>query len=581
MMPIDLMLIGGLLALIIIFMTLYIISKSQSSRQEKELQKLKAKVAELSGALHESKESEETNTIASTSFTLANIEKIERLEEELHRQKQRVQEAKSVAQEYSMVKYEFLSHVNHEIRTPLNSILAFAELLHEQLKEKKNRTYAQNITNAGRDLLALMDNVIKLSDLEAGRFELELSAVDLRLLFTTVVEEYKKLAQKSDLDIFMEIDETLPTSLILDAKKVQSILYNLIENAIKFTERGSVTLRVFVRHIDIEKNTLDLEVIVEDTGKGIEPENIDRIFNIFQKRDYTNPEQLHGSGIELSINHRTAQLMNGDIKVSSVVGKGSSFRLELYELEIVLFGAEDEIDQENIDFSLVAPKGANVMVVDEDIESADIITDAFDGSAVEVYAYDNPRDAIAALQSMHVDMIFMDFDILSVDDSAVSKMIAKISDASVVTLLKTSLKDRNFSHGGAKIAGHLKKPLSLLALFNIAIKELNFQELLVDHHDVSTVTDIFTTFNQSKLDNFIKEELLPLEPLFSKVMLTRDLSQIKSFAKKVLTLALEKEIKPFVTFATKLLEEITVFNIEAINSMLNEYESLTNRVKNL
>lgn len=580
-MPVDLILTVGLIVLLVIFVTLYFLSKSQNSRQEKELAKFKKKVEELSKELQESKKSEDTKTMASTSFTLANIEKIERLEEELHRQKQRVQEAKSVAQEYSMVKYEFLSHVNHEIRTPLNSILVFAELLQGELKEKKNSTYAKNITNAGRDLLALMDNVIELSNLEAGRFDLELSAVDLRLLFRSIVEEHKKLANKKGLDLLLEIDETLPTSLMLDAKKIQSILYNLIENAIKFTEKGFVKLRVLVKHRDTEKNSLDLELIVEDRGKGIEAKNIDKIFNIFEKRDYTNPEQLQGSGIELSINHRVAQLMNGDIKVSSILGKGSSFTLELHELEIVLLGAEDEINEVSIDFSLVAPKGAKIMVVDEDAQSAQVISDAFKTSAVEVYAYDNAREAITALKGMQVDMIYMDLDIFSVDDSAVSKMIAKISDAVVVTLTQTSLKDRDFAQDGAKIAGHLKKPLSLRALFIITIKELNSKKILLHNSGVSVENDIFATFSQSRLSSFIKEDLLTLDPLFTKVMLTKDLSQIKMFSKELLTLSLAKEIKPFIDFASKLLEEISLFNIEAINTMLNEYDSRLKRVKNL
>ena len=580
-MLVNVVVIVGLVVFLLLFVTLYFISRIQSSVQKKELLQLKDRVDKLTLELHESKKNSQINKTSSTSFTMANLEKIERLEEELHRQKQRVQEAKNVAQEYSMVKYEFLSHVNHEIRTPLNSILVFAELLHLELKGKKNTTYVENITNAGRDLLALMDNVIKLSNLEAGKFELELSAVDIRLLFEEIVEEHRKLADKSGLDISIEIDEMLPLSLMIDAKKVKSILYNLIENAIKFTSKGFVKVSVFVKHKDIQKNSLDLEIIVEDSGAGIDPKNIDKIFKIFEKREYTNQEQLQGSGIELSINHKVAQLMNGDIKVSSVLGKGSSFNLELYELEIILLGAEDEIDEIDLDFSLVAPKGAKLMVVDEDVRSAKVISDAFDTTAVKIYVYDNPRDAIVALKSMQVDMIFMDLDMFSVDDSAVSKVIAKMSDAVVVTLTKTSIKDRDFAQDGANIAGHLKKPLSLVALFSIAIKELNSENTLVQNSGMSVENDMFATFDQSILNTFIQKDLITLDTFFSKAILTKDLTHIKSFAKELLHLSLKREVKPFVDFASKLLEEIAIFNIEAINAMLNEYDSRVNRVKNL
>jgi len=517
-----------------------------------------------------------------TSYVADQIQKIATLNDEVSRQKNRVQEAKAIAQEASMVKYDFLTNVSHEIRTPMNSILVFAELLSSEIKDKKLLTYSNNIFQSGHKLLSLLDDVVELSKIESGGFELETRAVDMRLLLENIIQEQKNLAIKKGLKLTLEIDETLPISLIVDAQKIKDILYNLVENALKFTQTGYVKLKVKVKRVDIQNNKIDIVLTVEDSGIGIEKSNQEKIFKIFEKREESTELELQGTGLGLSINQKMARLMNGELSVESRVNVGSCFSFVLYDLEIVLVGAEDEIDEQSIDFSLISPDGASIMVIDENIESQETIKGSFLNTAVKVYGYHYPRDAIERLRSEKIDLIFIDIDIFSIDENAVAKVIAKMSEATVVTLTQTTLKNIVFEEGGAKVVGHLKKPISKVELFKISMKELNSAHIVKTRTDKTIlVDDEFVGLDKKEVKEFLMIHTKDIIKLYKKAIATNDLNTIKLFSQELLRLATLKNIKPLEFFAKELLEHIEHFEIDEINSMMSEYKNKIKSLQNL
>ena len=530
----------------------------------------KAKVVELE------------NKSNKTTYVMDQIHKIDALNEEVFRQKNRVEEATAIAQEASMVKYDFLSNVSHEIRTPMNSILVFAELLSREIKEKKLLTYSKNILESGRKLLSLLDDVIELSKLESGSFKLDEGAVDIRVLLENIIQEQKYLAHKKGLKLTLEIDETLPLSLIVDAQKMKDILFNLVENALKFTKNGYVKLKVQVKKVDIQKNTVDMVIRVEDSGLGISKENQDKIFKIFEKREDSTELELQGTGLGLSINQKMATLMNGELSVDSKINVGSTFSLTLYDLEIVLVSATDEVDELSIDFSLVSPDGANIMVIDETEDSQLSIKECFIDTSIEVFGYDHPRDAIETLKTKKIDLIFIDIDIFSIDENAVSKVIAKMSQAPVVTLTQTSIKDVLFEEGGAKVIGHLKKPISRVELFKVAVKELNSAHIVTTReHEVILIDDEFDKLDKEDVKEFLVLHSKEVSKLYSKAIATNDLNAIKLFSEELLKLAVAKNINPLRSFSSQLLEYIDIFAIDEINTMMGEYKSKINRLQSL
>lgn len=299
-----------------------------------------------------------------TSFVDGKIQKIQELENELAVQKQRVHEVKEIAQEANSVKQDFLVNMRHEVRTPMNSIIAFSDMLSHELVNKTQLSYAKNIFSSGHKLLALMDNIIELSRLESGMFEVNNKAIDTHLLYNTLITEHEVKAYNKGILLTLDIEKEIPSSLMLDDNKVKSILDNLIDNAIKFTKQGMVNVKVVVEKYNYTQNRIDIAMVVADTGKGIDAINHQKIFEIFEKKESSSEHDVKGTGLGLSINKKMAKLMHGDISVSSKVGEGSVFTFKLNGLEVILASAEDTIDELNINFGLVKPEGANIMSSD-------------------------------------------------------------------------------------------------------------------------------------------------------------------------------------------------------------------------
>jgi len=582
-MQLDSTLLFTIIIFVFIIVLIILQFKAREKKQSSQLEHLKEEVDTLNIKLLRSEEKllKLGANSSKTSFIQEQIKKIEFLELEVDKQKKRVNDAKSIAQEASMIKYDFLSNIRHEVRTPMNSILVFAELLIQELKDSTQLTYANNIFQSGHKLLGLLDKIIELSKIESGAFEIEESAVDVRSLFEGVVHEQKALADKKGLDLFFEIDEKLPDSLMLDAPKVEDILTNIIHNAIKFTQEGYVKIRVLVESVDVAKNTLNLSISIEDTGMGIELKNQEKIFEIFEKRENCTDIEFQGTGLGLSINKKMANLMNGNITLKSELNKGSTFKFLLSSVEIVLSSADDEVSEDSLDFSLLKP-GSQVMIVEELEETRNRIITSLIQSEVKVFAYDNLRDAIETLKSKKINLIFIDIDILNIDDGAVSKVIAKMTKASVVILTSTRLKNIEFLKGGVKPVGYLKKPISKTELFKISLKVLNsqFRVSLSNSMNEKSPKEISSS-DILKYTKFLEVHAKGVSSLYTKALATNDLNAMKIFAQELLKLSTKYELKEYIAYAKELLGFIELFDIDAINRMMSEYKSKLKRTQNL
>jgi len=552
-------------------------------------QKLKQQISKLKKDLEyavakkepsKEKKSKKEAPLPST-HSLQYIKKIEALESELRLQKKRVLETKAIAQEANRIKSEFLSNVRHEIRTPMNSIMVFADLLAQETMDEKLKSYTKNIAVSGQQLLSLVDDIIELSSVEGGIFDIEETPVDIRDLVQTIVDKQKAKALKKGLSVSIEIDERVPDTLLLDKEKVEEILTNLIENAIKFTDKGFVKIEVDVNQKNILKNAVNISFRVEDSGIGIEEKYLDRIFEIFEKPD-SDDEKIRGAGLGLSINQKLARAMNGNIAVRSKPNAGSLFTFTLQNVEIALANANTkEFNDQMIDFSLIKTKHQKVIVIDKDEESRDILREAFLKTPVKVVMFQGSREAIAFLQKEPVDVLFIDIDILTEDDNAVAKILMKISSASIVTLTSHRLKDVVFAHG-IRIAGHLMRPIALPELFKVTLKAVSESEKVdkkKEHIEEEQVS--FEQINKAQKEAFLEAAKGKLSALYEEAYRTNDLKSIEKFAHALYTLAKEHHIDAFAEFAQTLLQKIELFDIDAMHSMMKEYKEKLNILKNL
>jgi len=232
------------------------------------------------------------------------------------------------AESASRAKSDFLARMSHEIRTPMNGVLGMADLLqHSPTLDERQRGYAVVIHQSGNVLLRLINDVLDFSKIEAGKLELDKDHFCVREMVEDVLDIIAERAQSKGLELICDISASLDTAVVGDALRLRQVIINLLGNAVKFTERGDIAVKVTRRETDLERATFEFEVT--DTGIGIDSNDYEAIFEAFAQADGSTTRRYGGTGLGLAISKQLVELMGGAIGVTSVVGKGSAFRFSV------------------------------------------------------------------------------------------------------------------------------------------------------------------------------------------------------------------------------------------------------------
>jgi signal transduction histidine kinase/CheY-like chemotaxis protein len=244
------------------------------------------------------------------------IDYVKRMEQELKL-------AKDKAEEMSQAKGEFLANMSHEIRTPMNGVIGTLQLLSDTKLGAAQQEYVDTAHKSAHSLLTILNDILDLSKIEAGKLNIELIPLDIREIVSELITLHSMTAEEKVIRLYADIDEQLPQVLIGDPTRIRQILANLISNALKFTEKGHVLVKISV--VSSDDNNADIRMAVEDTGVGIREEIKDRLFNEFTQADGSTTRKYGGTGLGLAIVKQLVEMMHGQFGVESVPGEGSTF----------------------------------------------------------------------------------------------------------------------------------------------------------------------------------------------------------------------------------------------------------------
>jgi signal transduction histidine kinase/DNA-binding response OmpR family regulator len=328
--------------------------------------------------------------------------------------------AKRAAEEANRAKSEFLAGMSHEIRTPITAVLGMADLLEGSQLTAQQRRHMALLKDAGQSLLAIVDDLLDVSKIEAGKLELDRDAISVSAIAEAAIAIVQQGARAKGLELRRELASDLPTWIEGDATRLRQVLLNLLSNAIKFTERGSVVLRV-MRAADAEPARLRFEV--QDTGIGIDPAQRHLLFQRFSQVGDSIRRQFGGTGLGLAISRNLVEMMGGEIGVESRVGSGSTFWFTIPYVETKPLAAA-EGRKTTADS---APR-ARVLVAEDNAMIRELIEAMLRDAGHEVVLVRNGIEAIEALEASDFDVVLMDVQMPVLDGISATRWIRAMSD---------------------------------------------------------------------------------------------------------------------------------------------------------
>ena len=499
-----------------------------------------------------------------------------------------LRKAKELAEKANMIKSEFLDNMSHEIRTPINIVLGFSDILSNQITDVQHKNYLAAISAGTKNLLVLINDILDLSKIEAGELQLDRQPTDPQIVFGEIESIFSDRIKEKNLSLIFDHQSESPPILLLDEIRFRQILFNLIGNAIKFTDNGFVKITSKVLQSEKNSELADLIIDVEDSGIGIEKEHQEDIFNAFQQQDGKLNKKYGGSGLGLSISQKLAMLMNGSITLTSKKEKGSIFTLRLKDVEVIKTSVNSQVeiqDKKTYRSGEIIFHEASVLIVDDVDYNRYLLKEFLKNSKITVHEASNGKQAVEFARTNQPDLILMDIRMPVMDGFEATKILKSDDKTSSIKIIALTASILEEEIKRIKISGFdhfLRKPIKYAELTEALAKHISHEKKSIPKSP---------RLNQYSTLQISAETLIDIEKIiellendftvkWKKVKSGGFIDEIANFGDQIMTMGKKYAFECLINFAKELIESTESFDVNNMKKTLNAFPDLIDSIKN-